>query len=205
MLKYANTQIVFQEFPGETTLAINITGCPNKCPGCHSPHLWKNEGYPLNEQELELLLRPYNEPGVITCVGFMGGDNDYGTLKGLVEYIRFNYPHLKTGWYSGRDFWTDDIMKGFDYVKFGSYKKELGGLDSPTTNQVMYKYIGLCDRWLDITKYFQTKNSDYHKMVNNFENFIRTILNVSKSDKPSAEELFDTHKETLKNYFEKNC
>jgi anaerobic ribonucleoside-triphosphate reductase activating protein len=158
MLKYANVQVVFQEFPGETTLAINITGCPNHCPGCHSPHLWKDEGYPLNEHELEILLRPYNKPGVITCVGFMGGDQDCNRVQQLAQWVKMNYPHLKTGWYSGNNFWSDEMMYHFDYVKFGSYKKDLGGLNSPTTNQVMYKHIyndsGTFSMWLNITKYF---------------------------------------------------
>ena len=39
MLKYAGYDIVFQEIPDEVTLALNLSGCPNGCPGCHSPHL----------------------------------------------------------------------------------------------------------------------------------------------------------------------
>ena len=38
MVRYHNFDVVFAEIPGETTLAINITNCPNRCPGCHSPH-----------------------------------------------------------------------------------------------------------------------------------------------------------------------
>ena len=36
MLKYVNTGIVFQEIPDEVTLAVNISGCPCRCHGCHS-------------------------------------------------------------------------------------------------------------------------------------------------------------------------
>ena len=36
MLKYVNHDIVFQEFPDEVTLAINLSCCPNGCTGCHS-------------------------------------------------------------------------------------------------------------------------------------------------------------------------
>ena len=39
VVRYYNFDIVFAEIPGETTLAINIANCPNRCPGCHSPHL----------------------------------------------------------------------------------------------------------------------------------------------------------------------
>lgn len=161
MLKYANAQVVFQEFPGETTLAINITGCIHQCPGCHSPHLWKDEGTPLTVETLSGLIEPYKDS--ITCVGFMGGDQDVNTLHMLVGVMHFTYPSLKFGWYSGNNFWSDEMMEPFDYVKFGSYKKDLGGLDSPTTNQMMFKHIrknwlewqeGDLDMWLNITKYF---------------------------------------------------
>ncbi len=48
MLKYVDTAIVFSEIPGEITLAINISGCPNHCQGCHSKYLWKDYGEILN-------------------------------------------------------------------------------------------------------------------------------------------------------------
>ena len=44
MLNYLNTGVVFQEIPDEVTLSINITGCPSRCPGCHSQYLWENIG-----------------------------------------------------------------------------------------------------------------------------------------------------------------
>ena len=47
MIKYVNTEVVFQEIPDETTLAINISGCPCHCPGCHSSYLWEDVGTPL--------------------------------------------------------------------------------------------------------------------------------------------------------------
>ena len=44
----------------------------------------------------------------------------------------------------------------FDYIKTGQYKQECGPLNSPTTNQKMFKHVGE-DKWEDITKYYQTK------------------------------------------------
>lgn len=160
MLKYANTQVVFQEFPGETTFAINLTNCPHHCEGCHSPHLWKDEGTPLTIDELSNLIAPIEKN--ITCIGFMGGDADLNELIKLVGVARLIYPSLKMGWYSGNNAWSDEMTYLFDYVKFGSYKKELGGLNSPTTNQMMFKHIyngfgpqnSTFDMWLNITKCF---------------------------------------------------
>ena len=72
MVRYHNFDVVFTEIPGETTLALNITGCPNRCPGCHSPHLQADEGRVLDEAELLGLLARYGRS--VTCVAFMGGD-----------------------------------------------------------------------------------------------------------------------------------
>ena len=61
MVRYHNFDVVFAEIPGETTLALNITGCPNRCPGCHSPHLQADEGRVLDEAELLGLLASCRE------------------------------------------------------------------------------------------------------------------------------------------------
>ncbi len=41
--------------------------------------------------------------------------------------------------YSGRDTVIEKWMHIFDYIKLGSYREELGTLDSVTTNQRMYR------------------------------------------------------------------
>jgi hypothetical protein len=33
----------------------------------------------------------------------------------------------------------NEVVGLLDYIKIGSYKEDLGGLDNPTTNQKMYK------------------------------------------------------------------
>ena len=73
MLKYVNTDIVFQEFPDEVTLAINLSNCPCHCPGCHSSYLWKDVGQPLTPRSIEDFLRDVGHVR-LTCVGLMGGD-----------------------------------------------------------------------------------------------------------------------------------
>lgn len=45
-MKYVDTKIVFQELPNEITLAINISGCPCACIGCHSSYLSQDIGDP---------------------------------------------------------------------------------------------------------------------------------------------------------------
>ena len=50
MLKYYNYDIVFQEYPDEVTLAINLTLCPNRCVGCHSAFLRDDIGEELSPE-----------------------------------------------------------------------------------------------------------------------------------------------------------
>ena len=59
MLKYVNYDIVFQEFPDEVTLAINLSLCPNGCPGCHSAYLKEDIGEELTEENITVK-RPGN-------------------------------------------------------------------------------------------------------------------------------------------------
>ncbi len=137
MLKCYSYDIVCQEIPDEISLAVNISCCPNRCPGCHSPWLWEDAGESMTEEFLEALIGKYKD--AITCFCFMGGDAEPLEIERLAFWIKEKYPHVKTAWYSG----NDRIAEGFDilsldYVKIGPFRQELGGLKSPTTNQALY-------------------------------------------------------------------
>ena len=156
MLRLVSYDIVFQEIPGEVTLALNISGCPNRCPGCHSPHLQENAGEPLDEGLLAGLLKTYGRS--VTCVCFMGGDADPVEVERLSLFVRAETGnHLKTAWYSGKqDFPAACSWESFDFVKLGPYVERLGGLDGPGTNQRFYRIKN--GEFSDITKSF-LKNS----------------------------------------------
>ena len=157
-MKVASFDIVFQEIPGEVTLALNLSNCPCHCPGCHSPHLAQDIGEPLNEELLDGLIARYG--AMITCVAFMGGDADPAEVAKWAEYIKALPTPLKTAWYSGRTIFPGEpgtpIQPSFDYIKLGPYVEDLGGLKSPTTNQRLYKRVG--DSWEDITSSFWRSN-----------------------------------------------
>jgi anaerobic ribonucleoside-triphosphate reductase activating protein len=134
-IKYIETKIVFQEIPDEISLAINITNCPNRCKGCHSPYLQRDIGDELTPEEINKLVR--NNLG-ITCILFMGGDNNRTELNKLSEYIKNTFS-LKVGYYSGYDNFDNLHLNNYDYIKLGHYDCNLGGLDSPKTNQKLFK------------------------------------------------------------------
>lgn len=153
-MKYYNCDIVFAEIPDETTLAINLTGCPNRCPGCHSPHLQEDTGTLLDDGELAFLLGRYGR--CITCVCFMGGDAAPAEVASLAASVRRICPWLRTAWYSGRDVVPDWVSGSvLDYIKTGSYVEKLGALDSPSTNQRLYRIDD--GRFCDITSRFWKK------------------------------------------------
>ena len=155
MVKYHNFDVVFAEIPGETTLAFNITNCPNRCPRCHSPHLAADEGRELDDAELLALLACYGRS--VTCVCFMGGDAEPHTIARLAGIVRKTYPILHTGWYSGRETLPEGFeTTAFDFIKLGGWVEAQGPLSSPTTNQRLYR-IGPDGGMEDITERFRRK------------------------------------------------
>ncbi len=154
MLRYHNFDIVFAEIPDETTLAINLTGCPNRCPGCHSPHLQRDAGRELDERELAALLDRYGR--TVTCVCFMGGDAAPEEVERLARWVHRTWPRLHVGWYSGRERLPEGVSpEAFDYVKLGPWIEACGPLTSPTTNQRLYRIDG--GRMTDITARFRRR------------------------------------------------
>ena len=59
-LKFTIEQMVWQEVPGEVSLAFLFSGCPLRCKGCHSADAWKEGvGTELTEDYLRGRLKRY--------------------------------------------------------------------------------------------------------------------------------------------------
>ena len=139
MLKYVDSEVTFSEIPDEITLCINISNCPCKCPGCHSPYLAEDIGERLRYDNLISLI--HKNKG-ITCVAFMGGDADPLSVNIYASIIKEQFPNLKVAWYSGRQELSKEIdLQYFDFIKLGPYIEELGPLNSKTTNQRLYRIV----------------------------------------------------------------
>ena len=158
MLKYVDTLVGFAEIPDEITLAINISNCPCHCINCHSSYLAEDIGEPLDLQHLTNLI---DSNKGITCVCIMGGDANPSEVDDIAQDIKEYYPELKVGWYSGRDYISEDInLENFDYIKYGHYDENKGPLNSKTTNQIMLE-IEVVDNKVfkkDITSKFWGSN-----------------------------------------------
>lgn len=162
MLKYLYCKELFAEIPEEITLGVSISGCTIHCKGCHSRDLWEDKGIILGMTEFQWLLNQH--PG-ISCVLLLGGEHD---IDGLIELFMYAHKRVKTAWYCGLDQIPKDkygILNYLDYCKLGHYDQELGGLDSPTTNQRLYEHnkffsdctVPLGIGWRDITYKLQNK------------------------------------------------
>ena len=152
MLKFVNTGIVFQEIPDEVTLAINISNCPCRCPGCHSQYLWQNIGEPLTPIAISSMIERFGNS--ITRICLMGGDAEPSSINMLARYIHKMHKGYKVAWYSGRQLIPSTIRKSdFDYIKLGPYIEHLGCLKERTTNQRLYKHI-VGEDFIDITETF---------------------------------------------------
>lgn len=145
-----STSIVFQEVPNEISLCFLISGCPLRCPGCHSPYSWKikNKKF-ITEIDFEIYIKKY--VGLVTCILFMGGEwNDtFPNYLQIAKNLGF-----KTALYTGLTLEEIDIKKyNLNYIKVGRWIEKSGGLNKKTTNQ---KFIDL-NTGKDLTYLFQNK------------------------------------------------
>lgn len=133
-MRFSSEDVVWQEVPGEVSLAYVITGCPVGCKGCHSVDTWPaDRGEVLTQQHLVEQLDRYQ--GLLTCLCFMGGEWYPEDLIQLLEVARQR--QLKTCLYTGLHDVPLSIKKRLTYLKTGPWRPERGGLDQPGTNQLM--------------------------------------------------------------------
>lgn len=134
-LRFYKEYVTFAEVPCEICLCISISGCPVHCPDCHSRWLWAEIGPVLNVPLLKTIISRHPN---VTCICFMGGDQNPEAIEQLIKYVYFKYKQqYKIAWYSGRD-----EIRNIDYLDFlktGPYDKAFGPLSSKTTNQKMYE------------------------------------------------------------------
>jgi len=133
MLNYSYPQIVVTEIPDEISLALSISGCPLRCPNCHSKETYPNDfGKQLDSFEMERLL---DKNKLISCVLFYGGEWDKYALINLLNIVKNR--GYKTALYTGLEVGEipRTIYQMLDYIKVGSYIEELGTLRDSNTNQ----------------------------------------------------------------------
>ena len=173
MLRFYDYAVTFAEFPEEITLALNITGCILNCSGCSEPWLKPADaGELLTEEKIDSLIADHSD---ITVFGLMGGDNDHKDCIRVAKYIHENYPNIKVGMYSGREFINLDLAQHLDYYKIGRWimpegpvedwhKTNNGVLQFPWSNQLLFEKVG--NKIVNIThKFRQEKIGDPKRFI----------------------------------------
>ena len=132
MFNSLSPQVVLQEVPGEISLQLTITGCKLGCDGCHSPEIHDHkQGSPLTSSIFSKLIEDY--VGYVTCILFFGGEWQAKKLTSLLIIAKEH--GFKTCLYTGKNNLPNHLLAQLDFVKYGKWQAELGGLDSRTTNQ----------------------------------------------------------------------
>lgn len=133
-MNYLSQQITFREIPDEVCLSFLITGCPVRCPDCNSKDSWSNSaGQPLTTEIFQNIL--LKKKDWITCVLFLGGEWESDILVSFLQMA--HQRNLKTALFTGLDHIDPELQSHLDYLKTGPYRQELGGLESPRTNQIL--------------------------------------------------------------------
>ena len=165
--------ITTSELPGEVALALVFERCTKFCVDCHSPHLWwthKNCLFSL-VGVLERVKEELEKYPDISTILLMGGDTNGISKQELYDLMEALGELRPVGIYSGSD--DENLLeelkhlRNVEYVKTGSFKNDLGGLETPGTNQRLYKkdynilfdnscvYVSRVPFWVDITEKFQ--------------------------------------------------
>ena len=122
-LRFDREEIVWQEVPGEVSLAFLCSGCPLRCQGCHSSGRWNaGRGAVLSEDYLRSRLQQYR--GLISCVLFMGGEWHCALLEGMLRIAREEGLH--TCLYTGleRSELSASLLPHLTYLKTGRWLPE---------------------------------------------------------------------------------
>ena len=77
--------------------------------------------------------------GLISCILFYGGEWEMNYLEALVSLIKKN--GIKVALYTGEEmnYFQKNFLYKLDFIKTGRYIKELGGVQSIGSNQVLFE------------------------------------------------------------------
>lgn len=142
LVPVVSTGITLNEVPDKVAFFIELGSCTQRCKGCHSKELWEEVKEPTS---LDVLLKEAEEAidKGANAIVLMGGTCNGLLIEELYIILQALSEIAPTCLYSGSD---DQKLNRFfaentdiTWIKTGSYKEELGGLSSPTTNQRFYR------------------------------------------------------------------
>lgn len=142
LVPVVSTGITLTEIPDRISYFIELGNCSKHCPNCHSPYLSDTVISPPDLAGVECMVEHAAERGADAIV-LMGGTTNGISDDDLITICQTLGNILPVGLYSGRDDEERDkdiaLRGNLHWLKTGSYQEELGGLDSPRTNQRFYE------------------------------------------------------------------
>ena len=142
LVPVVSTGITLTEIPDRISYFIELGNCSKHCPNCHSPYLSDTVISPPDLAGVGRMVEHAAERGADAIV-LMGGTTNGISDDDLITICRTLGNILPVGLYSGRDDEERDkdiaLRGSLHWLKTGSYQEELGGLDSPRTNQRFYE------------------------------------------------------------------
>ena len=136
-MRYYNCDVILTDVPNEISLAFSIAGCTLGCSGCFWKPLKNSPTYELTDEIFITKLNRYEN--LISCILFYGGEWHEKELISKLKIAKLR--GLKTCLYTGRQIVHATITAHLDFMKTGRYRKQLGGLTNPNTNQKFINVI----------------------------------------------------------------
>lgn len=142
LIPVVSTGITMNEVPDKVAFYVELGECTQHCAGCHSPHLWKPVEHKTTLEDLQAQADEAINKGANAIV-LMGGTTNGLSMDDLIKVIDGLEAIASTCLYSG----IDDMEVNryiaehsqLTWIKTGSYKEELGGITSPTSNQRFFR------------------------------------------------------------------
>lgn len=142
LVPVAGKGITINEVPDRMSVYFEIGECRQNCKGCHSPHLHTQIKDKMSVADMKSYAQRMVNEGANAIV-ILGGTTNGIPLEDLKRIIDTLADVAPVCVYSGTD--DKDINKWItfntelNWIKTGSYKEDLGGLQSPKTNQRFYR------------------------------------------------------------------
>lgn len=106
----------------EFVYLFGFSGCVHHCPGCHNPETWSFDGgHEIDEQELyKKVLDNICANGIQRNLSLLGGEplceQNVNQAVRLLQYVKEEYPNIKTFVWTGYRLEELKNMYGYDFL-----------------------------------------------------------------------------------------
>lgn len=119
------------------SVSLWMQGCPHKCPGCHNPETWdENGGIEISLEDLEeQIFKAISANGIQRNFSVLGGEpfsnENIHYITTIIKDVKEKFPNIIICVWTGYTFeeiqnWNaEQLLKNIDYLIEGRYIQEL--------------------------------------------------------------------------------